>query len=626
MERISKNNMEHLTGERLRKAVIAGAIRVIANRRFLDRINVFPVADSDTGSNLAATMKAIVRGLRGSEPSLAVVSSTMAASALEGARGNSGVILAQFLQGLHEGISDRMRLSSEGFVQAACRASRRAREALSTPIEGTILTVIADFANRMRERKANFAGFVPLLEDGLRAARRSVAETPSKLKCLRDAGVVDAGGQGFVYFLEGMVKHLRTGETESLLEGQRIETEVRAENQEVKVKKYTQEEVTFRYCVEAVLAGEEIDAHEVRDRLGEYGDSVIVAGSDSEVHIHLHSNAPADVLNEVEKIGSINTSKTEDMLAQLDVDSIEDNRSGIGIVTDTVCNLPHAFLVDNRVHTIPLRLAFGEEELRDRVDIAPDEFYRRLATSEVFPKTSQPTPAEFLMLYRYLACYYEGIISVHVSEKVSGTYQSAASAARIVSNETGVPIVAIDSQSASGAEGLVVWAVSRAVEEGLCLEDCKEVANAAAERADVYVYVPTLEYFIRGGRISPLAGKIATSLHLNPVLTIRDGKAVVYSKVVGQQRAKDKVISRVVSLASDMKRPMFVIAQSAAPALTQRYTQKLTDMYTPAQVMVTHAAPAVGVHAGPGGVAIAVLDAEPIEQMINNSKTKLTEA
>ncbi|MCK5828321.1 DAK2 domain-containing protein, partial [Candidatus Bipolaricaulota bacterium] len=207
--------MRFLNKESLRKLIIAGAHRVIAHREHLDRINVFPVPDKDTGTNLAMTMQTILAGLQQPLPSLAAVSSTAATSALIGAQGNSGVIFAQFFQGMREGIPDSVHLSMDRFARALQCAATRAREALAHPREGTILTVIGDVADHLIQQADKLPDFRALLDEGLIIARRSLERTTDRLEELKKANVVDAGALGFVHFLEGIRDFLHSGVQES---------------------------------------------------------------------------------------------------------------------------------------------------------------------------------------------------------------------------------------------------------------------------------------------------------------------------------------------------------------------------------------------------------------------------
>ena len=613
--------MRFLNKESLRELIMAGAHRVIAHREHLDRINVFPVPDKDTGTNLAMTMRAILDGLRQPLPSLAAVGSTVATSALTGAQGNSGVIFAQFFQGLREEMSDSVNLSMNRFAQALRCAATRAREALANPREGTILTVISDVADHLVQRADKLPDFRTLLDEALAIAHRSLEATTERLAELKKAGVVDAGALGFVHFLEGIRDFFHSGYQES----ENLEI---SEDERTDAPRPVPVRVSFRYCTEAVVWGEDIDRQDIIKTLSRLGDSVVVAGNQEEIHAHVHSNAPAYVLEALATYGTIASHKVEDMLAamadtgnthaSLPMDSSE--REGIALVTDSVCDLPMDFLTQEKIHVVPVQVVFGEEALLDRVDITPTQFYQRLEMSTEFPKTSQPKPIDFLTLYRHLASTHESILSIHLSAGMSGTWQSAVVAAKQVSRDTQIPIAVIDSRSASGAEGLVVWATARAKNAGLSPSRCTAIAKEAAQNTDAFVYVPSVDYFVRGGRLSPLQGRVAKLLHLLPILTVKDGNLEPASKVLGQRAARQRVLSNALKSASRFQAPMFVVSHSAALELAEYARSAILKRFPLSQVWITDTTPAIGSHAGPGGMAISVLDAGLIEQSIRKGQ------
>ncbi len=617
MTRVADRSIRTLTRDFLRQSVIAGARRVIAHRDYLDRINVFPVPDRDTGTNLALTMSAIVDGLQRPLPSLAAVSSSIASSALTGAQGNSGVIFAQFFQGLREGFSDSVQVSASRFAAALRRASTRAREALAQPREGTILTVINDVAEHLSRHAERLPDFKALLDEGLRVAKESLAETTDRLAALKQAGVVDAGALGFVHFLEGIRDFFHRG-----ADGMEEATPPTIDEPSEPTPRPAPQRVDFRYCVEAIVRGEWIPRQDVIERLSTLGDSVVVAGTDTEIHAHVHTNVPAYVLALLAEYGEVQSSKIEDMLSALEGEPPAETRSGIALVTDSACDLPMEILTEMRIHVVPVRLAFGDEVLLDRVDITPAQFYDRLSTSPVFPKTSQPRPIDFLAVYGHLANTYEGIVSVHLSAELSGTLQSAQTAARQVNEETGVPIEIVDCGSASAAEGLVVWAASKAIESGCTVTECAEIARRTAQRTHVYIYVPTVEYFVRGGRLSPMRGRVAKLLRLCPILSVADGRIVPAGKAFGRRAAQQRVLKEALRHARGMDRPTFVVSQSAAPKLAEEYRIELLLKAGDACVWVTDTAPAIGCHAGPGAAAIAVTDARLVDRGIEKAGTR----
>ena len=604
---------KHLDKESLRLGFLAGARRVIASRKELDRINVFPVPDKDTGANLAATMSAVIRRLARPHASVTSVGASITDGALSGAQGNAGVIVAQFLQGLSEGFSDAVHVSMERFVGALRHAAASARKALAQPREGTILTVISDVANHLSERVHSLPDFRSLIEEGVREARASLARTPEKLEVLRRAGVVDAGALGFVRFLEGIRDYWVDGRGG----GGSIENEEHSDSEDKEPGPTAAAgHVDFRYCTEASVVGQSIDREAVIGALVQLGDSVVVAGSDTEIHAHAHSNMPAYVLEALEEFGEVRNPKIDDMLAAIDGRLTPSEREGLVLATDSACDLPSGTYVEHHIHVVPVRVAFGDESLRDRVDITPRQFYERLQRDPAFPTTSQPSPADFLATYRHLAATYEGILSVHLSAELSGTYQAALNAASKVAEETGVRISVIDSRSASVAEGLVAWSIARAIEAGCELEICEAIGRAVADSLEVFVFVPTIEGFVRGGRLSPLKGWISNLLHLRPILTVEDGKLVPDAKVFGVGRAKRRTVDLAVCAAETVDKPIFSLSHTAAPELAESVERDLRKRFPSALFMISDTSPAIGAHAGPGGLAIAVTDLAPIDRTI----------
>lgn len=601
-----------LSRETLRRCVIAGAEKVIAHREQLNAINVFPVPDRDTGTNLAATMRAVVAGLRKPLPSVDAVGKTLAASALAGAQGNSGVILAQFFQGLREGIGDSVQVTVDRFAAAMKHAANRARQALAQPREGTILTVMSDVAEHLSAScKGRVHDFRSLLDEGLRAARQSLSETPQRLAALRHAGVVDAGALGFVHFLEGIREHLAQ-EPAHDEPAEPLEISVPAELEAAALE----EPVDFRYCTEAVLRGPALDRSRVLDLLSSFGDSAVAAGTEETLHVHVHTNVPALATEALADLGALSSTKVDDMWRNLAATGAATCRSGTALVTDSVCDLPIAYTTARRIHVVPLRVTLDEVPYADGIDITPRRFYDWLTSTSTPPKTSQPGPAEFETLYRLLARRFASIVSVHVSSGVSGTADSARRAARQVSDETGARIDVIDSRSASAGEACVVWAAARALEAGLDAAGASRVAQAAAEGVSVHVYVPTVRYFVLGGRLSPLRGRIARVLRLLPTLTMADGRVVPSGKTFGRRAAERRAVRLALRQARHSADPLFVVSHSEAPDLAARYEAELRRVFPTSEVLLAHAGPALGSHSGPGGAVIATLDRARVERAI----------
>jgi hypothetical protein len=586
--------IRYLDGERLRRALVAGAKRVIACAAELDRINVFPVADADTGRNLAATMGAIVRRLGElNSPHVGEVASTAAKAALYGARGNSGVIMAQFFQGLAEGLAGKGRVEARTFAQAVRRAVERAWEALTDPKEGTVLSVLSAFARSLQEGARRLEDFVPLVSEGLRAAQEALRRTQETLPALRHAGVVDAGALGFVRFLEGIVRLIHTGEV----------TEIELPRAAPARSGAIPEEAAsvFRYCVECAVEGDGLAPAAVKEALRALGDSVVVAGSPRLLRLHVHTHLPAYVFEAARAFGRVADEKVDDMWRAAPPGS----REGIALVTDTSCDLPVELLVRHRIAFVPVRVRLGDEDFRDRIDLTPGEFYARLG-ADVPAGTSQPPPGDFRDVFAYLGEAHTGVLGVFLAGGLSGTFGVGLQVARALRAE-GLRIEVVDSGTLSAGLGLVVLACVAARDAGLDLGAAAALAREAAERVRAWAALPNLMPLARSGRIPWAAGWLTRRAHVGMVVDITGGKIGPVAPIVGRRGLTRKLLALARGAMRSMGTPVAAVAHAAAPSAAERLAAELSAAGA-AEVHVSPASPALGVHAGTGAVGVALLD------------------
>jgi len=616
----------YLTGDDLRLVAIAGARRVIRHADYLDRINVFPVPDGDTGKNLAQTMRAVINGLNSAQGALADVSSRLADAALRGARGNSGVIMAQYLRGFSDATKGKIRVSAANMGTAFRHAASEARRALEDPREGTILTVMQDVADAFAAQSAKITDMVKLFEEGIATARKSLAATTSKLNVLKRAGVVDAGALGFVHFLEGWLDALRKSPTEETVPVEDLESDTvisQLQTSESVVRAWRP--VWQRYCCEAVIHidpradGSDADLAPVKHLLADLGDSVVVASGHEELHVHIHTNMPAYVLEALIGMGAtVVSSKVEDMLPQVGSVVADEDRVGIGVVTDTVCDLPTPWLVGNHVLPVAMNVSHGDEQMLDGVNVTASSLLGELEGNPQSPpaSTSQPSPAQFLEAYRHLAHGCRSIISIHLSQRVSGTVQNALWAAAQVEQESGVPIHVVDSGTASAGEGLVLLAIRKAMAADLPAAAAAQVGRDIANRIRLQVYVPTVLSFVRGGRLSPRAGALLDRLRLAPILVVRKGKITLGGTIFRRKQRDTVVLRNALRWAKRMRRPIFVLAHARAAELAERYEDAIRRNWPNAPLYTSEAAAALSAHSGAGGIVVAVLDDAIIDHAI----------
>ncbi len=289
-------------GQDLKRALLAGAAWLEEHREFINALNVFPVPDGDTGSNMTATMQAAIRGIAESnETSVGIIAAKLAHGALMGARGNSGVILSQTLRGLAQGLENKKTFAAADLAAALEEASRLAYRAVLKPVEGTILTVVRESAEAARVSADHGDDLVGLMQVVVTAARQSVASTPDLLPTLKQAGVVDSGGQGFCTILEGIWRYIR-GEAVQLGAAPSLVT--LAEAHVMKGRVSIEEE--FGYEVVFLLRGEKLDVDSIRKTIIDMGgESTVVAGDEKMLKVHTHVPWPGKVLDYGVSLGSL---------------------------------------------------------------------------------------------------------------------------------------------------------------------------------------------------------------------------------------------------------------------------------------------------------------------------------
>ncbi|MBU2536249.1 MAG: DAK2 domain-containing protein [Chloroflexi bacterium] len=292
-------------GQELREMFAAATGWLEKSSADIDALNVFPVPDGDTGTNMLLTMRATIEeAYRAPDHSASAVAHAMAHGALMGARGNSGVILSQILRGLAQKLTEKESFNATDLADALQESSVMAYKGLSNPVEGTMLTVIKDVAAAVQaEAAGNGRDIVAVMETAVNAAGESVANTPNLLNVLREAGVVDAGGQGLHTILDGALHYLR-GEMEQMRfrKPQIIVTDMHATKLPQMI---AADEIPYGYCTEFLLKGEKLASDKIRKKLEKKGESLIVVGDDTAARIHIHTLEPGDVVSYAGSLGTL---------------------------------------------------------------------------------------------------------------------------------------------------------------------------------------------------------------------------------------------------------------------------------------------------------------------------------
>jgi len=413
-----------IRGPALRRALIAGARRVIAQREMLNKINVFPVPDGDTGTNLAFTLGGVLTGaLSRRTQGAGDLLRRVGEDAVDGARGNSGAILAQFFTGVAEAVGPVRALEPEVLARAVRAGADSARQALSDPREGTILSVIAAFADALEQRSHGNLG--SWFRGALEHSQRALANTPNQLPVLARAGVVDAGAQGFVDLLEGIDEFISSGAVDSVGVADELPADLEAS---LVHGELGDGDPAHRWCSECLLVGEGLDRAALRAAMGALDSScVVIAGSQTRLRLHAHVAEPSAMFAAAARFGRVEGAKADDMHAQARTAA---GAVPVAVITDSAADLPAGEMQRLNIHMVPARVNFGDQDYLDKVGLSTGEFYRKLRTEGVLPRTSQPPPGDFRRQFEFLLSHHRSLVYVGLSRAISGTLQSAETAAQ----------------------------------------------------------------------------------------------------------------------------------------------------------------------------------------------------
>lgn len=583
--------IRYIDGPRLHRAVRAGINHVITRKDYLNKINVFPVPDGDTGTNMAFTLATISEETKTKKnKNISKVADAIADASLNGARGNSGSILAQFFVGFADGVSDFKRITPKRFCNAIKKAQHYAYDALSDPKEGTILSVITDWADSVKNIHERHDDFVQILDFALAQANESLKKTPEKLAILKKSGVVDAGAQGFVDFLEGIKHFIDHGEVDD------VDTSSIAEPVDTYEVEILDE---FRYCTECLISGENINRIKLKEQLMKLGSSIVLAGSKHKAKIHIHTNDPQKVFTLSNEFGVVSGEKADDMLKQQK--DAHGSHDDIAIVVDSGCDLPENLIEEYNIHVVPVRLNFGDEHHVDKVTITSEEFWHQLEHNEHHPQTSQPTQGDFRRQYQFLTGHYKQAISLHLPASLSGTMQSALVASE---DNPDLPVNVIDSKNGSVAIGLIALRAAEAIKKGWDIDQVLALINELVEKTTVYIGLDSLENVVKGGRVSKKKKQIADLLRINPILSFSKDGINTIGKTFGSSNKAEKLIKFVTKQLP--QGPFRIgIAHGNAPDLAEKAKQHFEKLDAD-KIILTDLGPALGVHAGPRSLVISI--------------------
>lgn len=591
----------YVDGNTLATALLSGIHQVISEQDHLNRINVFPVADGDTGTNLSLSLGSALHVLQQPDDKhLGMLLAAFADALLDGARGNSGSILAQFFQGLSDAAGELSRFTTYTFGKAVRQGSDYAHDAMSNPSPGTILSVISAFAQSIHHESVEERSddFPTVLKAALEHSQLALARTEQELDVLRKAGVIDAGARGFVALLEGFTRFVSTGEVTTEPDLSAMPADAAG------ITLGPDEDSEYRYCTECIVTGDDIDRRKLRELLSTLGDSLVLAGTQRKAKIHIHVNDPEQVFDTGRQFGNVTAEKADDMRKQ--THSSHDRVSTFAVITDSAADIADKDMERLDIHIVPCRLQFGNRGFLDKVSIDADEFFEELKVNPNHPTTSQPSPGDFRRQFQFLASHFRDVVSINVSGAASGTLEAAQSAAER-SNAPG-RIHVIDSLNASLGQGLLVVFAAECAHAGIGVDRAVAAIRALIPETRTYGVLETMKYAVRGGRLPGWVQTVAKIFNITPFIrTTEDGRIAPSGFCFGRRHRARKFARQVVRRARNAG-PLAVAIGHASCPRDARVLENILREELPDIRRLTRAglSAVLGAHTGPGTLVVAI--------------------
>jgi DegV family protein with EDD domain len=576
----------------LRIEIVNGCYRVIEQQQELNQINVFPVADGDTGDNMAAVCSSIIEFSEVKE-NLKKTGKSIAEYALMGSRGNSGILLTHFFVTFAQYLPSSNNLNFSHFCFALQKISNQIDSILSTPVEGTIITIIkklAELANTTTNEQSIAKAMIkitPLL-------KLEVEHTTSTLKILQEAKIVDAGALGFYYFIEGFSAFLEHGIP--------IKPATVYEIPEFQKHEHNYYELpTFRYCTEAIVKNSAMNQQELLAQLTQQGDCVAIVGTNELFKIHLHTNNPPHLFSDLYRLGTLKYPKVDDMHRQYQIQFAR--KYPIALVTDSSADLPDELLDTYQIHPIALNIHIGEHDFLDKYCFKPHYFYNQLKHFPIYPKTSCPHPSKVKQQLARLRAHYENVLILSISSTMSGMHDAFVQAC---SGDNHIKI--LDTKTNSAAHGLLLQYAGELIAAATPFDELIKKLERAIKNTFIFVLVNQFDSMIRSGRMNKVSAALASWAHIKPIVSIdQNGRGVIAAKSLSQEKGLNKLIDLVQEQIKKSNRDLedYCIVHADNNQDAERLAEMSTHYFNKSPLFIDSVSLAIGLHAGKGCVALA---------------------
>lgn len=590
-------NNETLIISRIFNSLQSGLAALKKDEGLFNRINVFPVADADTGTNMLLTAEGLITDVDTSN--LKGFLDNLSTKALLSARGNSGTILASFITGLIESIqnADFQNFSIDALSESINRGAEKAYSAVANPKEGTMLSVMKGWGEGLRNLSQNQADVIDTLEQSLDSAKGSLLATTQQMEILKSKNLLDAGALAFYRYIEGIVQTIGHSHRKN---DAAFENMIPKEVLNYHAEAHLDEIPSYRYCTEGVIETCEQSQsclENVRTIVNAYGDSQVVSDAGEMIKFHVHTDTPWEVFERVSALGKLVSQKTDDMLRQY---TLEHSAGGpLAILADSGSDLPQELIDSLGIDVVPLNIVIGGHSYLDRIELSTNQFF----ALDGKKSTAQPSVGAVKLRLESLLEKYEKILIISLASALSGTYQSYQQAITLLKAEDRVMLV--DSKQNSVALGLIVLNAARALAAGEPVEKIKAEAEAQADKAHIYVPLDKLESMVKSGRVKPNVGQLLEFVSAKPVVSLDEkGGGDLAMIGFGRKHQFNKLMKRIENDHKQRKITQYAMIYTDNEKVIAPYLNRMRELTGLEPEFIKQSSPIYALMAGHDALAI----------------------
>jgi len=586
--------MEFLTQEELKKMMLLSYQKIEEKKEEINKINVFPVPDQDTGSNMAKTLLGIKEAIEGMEfKDLKEISEAALDGALTSAQGNAGVIYVGFLASFLP-LLDKNPVDAKKLAIAFEKGAKRAWESIQNPKEGTILDVIDAASQTFKEESEKETDIIKILKSATEKAKEALLATREKMEIFRKANVVDAGGLGFLIILESYLE---------ALEGERKEIK-KGEKPSEKIRRFVQV-LSNRYEIVSLIENPRFDEEKIKEKLKRLGNSIDVVQIGNKMKLHIHTDYPDEVKEIIRQSGQVLDLREEDMAKEV-VGEPSVRKVSIGIVTEgNIADLPQKVLERYQIESVFAIVDWPEGE-----NLPGENIYQKMREADrrgikVFPKTTQPSPKSYFDAFKKQLERFDKVLCISISSKLSGCYNSACQAKEMLPEEQKERVYILDTLHAAASQTLLVLRAIELIQEQREINEVIEEIKDLIPQTHFYVIFEDPKWIEAGGRVSKSQAnwiRRMKKLRLHPIIELKNGiigkGGIVMAKDSAEALFK-KIEKESRRERKTGKRIRVIIGQADNPAGAEKLRQMLKEIKAGVP-FISLASPLVCSHTGPG--------------------------